>query len=174
MTYKQSIALFTAFIMGGLGILGLTRQGFYPVAIVGFDVITARSLEKDFSSAYIYYQKAAATYGANPELIAQPESRLEIKRAALDNLILNAMIYQEINFRLKGDLGKIAEQKLAQFENNVNLKESAKTLYGLEFSYFKKQVFICYFNKRVFSWGYPYYRRINFRRRFECTFTYIH
>lgn len=127
----------------GLGGYSLARNGYYPAVIVNFDIITAEKFSKESLTAYKYFQNQLSAGGSDPKTLDTPQARLEIRRAALDNLVSNSLIYRELNYRFKNDYQSVAKNKIDQvLKNNDNLQAGVKTLYGLELSEFKDQVLL--------------------------------
>jgi len=142
MSFKNSLILFVIFM--ALGILGYvgSRNGYYPLALVNFEVVNARDTENNFSAAYRYFKNAAAVYGLDIKKLESEGSRLELKRSVLEKLIQDKLIYQELKRRLrKSDFQAAAENKINNFLANAkNLKEASENLYGLELEEFKQRV----------------------------------
>lgn len=122
----------------GLGVYYLAHNGLYPVIIVNSKFIFQRTFEKEFQAAAVYYQNALRTYSGNSNLNREDLRGFfqEIRRAALDNLIENTLIYNELQRRAGKALNEIVDKKLPAF------KESAVALYGMTAEEFKKMVLI--------------------------------
>lgn len=143
MSFRTSILVFFLLISAGLGSYFALQRGWYPVAIVNFDFITKKDLAEDSVTAYQYFKKDFLARGSDARILDTPESRQEIHRAVLDNLIANALVYQELNRRLKNEYQVIAENKIEEaIKNNVNLEAGVKAIYGLDFPEFKKRVLL--------------------------------
>jgi hypothetical protein len=141
MSFRNALLLLSIFIAVGFGGLFLVKTGLYPVAIVDFNIITVRNLEKDMLAAYHYFQNALLVYGSDPRLIETLQSKQEIKRAALDKLISDLIVYDELKKRLKNEFQPLAERKIQQLiQNNRNIEEAVKKIYGLDLEEFKKIV----------------------------------
>lgn len=127
----------------GLSAYFTAKNGYYPVAIINFDLITAEKFSKETSTANKYYQNEFFVRGSDPKTLDSAQAQLEIRRAVLDDLISNSLIFRELNRRLKNDYQSIAENKIDQvLKKNVNLQAGVKELYGLEFSEFKDEVLL--------------------------------
>ena len=127
--------IFLFIIFFGLGFYYLVHNGFYPVAIVNSHWISARTFKREYQTALIYYQNAIKTYTGQDLAIQQrPDFVKELRRAALDKLIENTLIYSELEIRIGKELSEIVEKKIPSFQ------ESAISLYGLESAEFKDLV----------------------------------
>lgn len=143
MSFKRAVIIF--FLFMGFGVTGysLVRRGIYPVAVVNFDVVTAKDVNENSSIAYTYFQNMLRAYGNDPATLDTAESQLEIRRATLEKLILDKIIYHELTSRINEDFREIARKNIDQYiENNNNVREGAKLLYGLELSDFKERILL--------------------------------
>ncbi len=142
MSFKTSLILFCAFIVSGTGIYILAHNGLYPIAVVNMDVITAKKANEDFAVAYNFFKNTLTASGSDLQTLNNPQSLMEIKRAMLDKLITDALIMRELRKRVdEKEFNGIAEKNILKItENNANIKEAAKKIYGLEFEDFKKIV----------------------------------
>lgn len=122
------------------------RNGFYPVAIVNFKVITARELNKNYDAAYHYFQNALIFNGRNPQTLEDPKAKLEIHRGALEKLIADELIYSELVRRLrKSDFDSVANNKIDQYLKSISEKDlqtAALNLYGLTRDEFRARVLL--------------------------------
>jgi len=141
MSFKHAIIIFGLLMAAGIGTHISVRDGNYPVAIVNFGIITAKSVDEDFSAAYRYFQNAMLVSGSDPSTLDTPESKREIRRATLDKLITDLFVYNELKVRLGVEFQAIAEKNIEQFlKINSNIEEGAKKLYGLDILGFKRRV----------------------------------
>lgn len=121
--------LFLAIIFFGLLGYYLIHGGLYPVAIVNGSPIWARDLIIQRGAAIVYYQNALR--------VSFPEGSkdlTEIRRAALDKLIENVLIYKELRNRVGAELGGLVDRKMPVF------KDSVAAIYGLTPAKFKELV----------------------------------
>ena len=143
MTYKHAIIAFAIIMASGLGAYKAVKIGAYPVAFVDFNLITEKSVQKDFAAAYRYFQNALLVSGSDPRSLETLEARGEIRRATLDKLIGDRLIYGELEARLKDDFKAIADKNIEQYiQNNKNISEGAEKIYGLSLADFKDQVLL--------------------------------
>jgi len=143
MPFRTSIILFVIFMLSGTGSYFAVQNGWYPIALVNFDIITKKSVEKDSAAAFRYFQNALLTSGSDPGQLERPESKKEIRRAVLDKLIADSLIYQELQSKFPREFQGIAEKNINQFiQDNDNVEQGAKLLYGLEWPDFKERVLL--------------------------------
>src|SRR3989344_241693 len=88
--YKKFAITFLSLISVGLLTYFIANQGWYPIAIVNGKFITERDLRKEYSAAARYYAEAF-NLGQETKLLKK-----EIRRAILDKLIENVLIYDEL------------------------------------------------------------------------------
>lgn len=149
MNYKTSIIIFFIIVGLGLGALTLIRSGLYPVTIVNFHIISAKTLEKDYNAAFRYFYNALSTYGSGPDVLKQESSQKEIRRAALNKLITDYLVYDEVKKRLGSDLDGITEKIISQNVNSAKLEQAVKEIYGLSIDDFKNQVLVAQAHREI-------------------------
>ncbi len=143
MSFKQSIVSFALIMALGVGGYSLVQKGIYPVAIVHLSVVTARQVAQDSRVAYTYFQNVLRSSGNDPSALDTPESQLEIKRATLERLIFDKIIYRELDLRVKEDFTEIANKNIDQYiSSNQNVEEGARLLYGLELPDFRDRILL--------------------------------
>ncbi|MBI3045928.1 MAG: hypothetical protein HYY86_00065 [Candidatus Harrisonbacteria bacterium] len=143
MSFRTSLILFVIFMLFGTGAYFAVQNGWYPIALVNFDILTKKSVEKDSAAAFRYFQNALLASGSDPRQLEKPESRKEIRRAVLDKLIVDSLIYQELQSKFPNEFRDIAEKNINQFvQNNNNVEQGAKLLYGLEWPDFKERILL--------------------------------
>lgn len=126
-------AIFLLIMAAGLGIFVVANQGLYPVAIVDYSFITAKTWSKHFDAASQYY-----TLYLNVKNLSS-EAAQEIKRATLDKLIENVLVYKS----LREIAGPGSEILVADRMQKLNLerdelREATSMLYGITFEEFKQ------------------------------------
>ncbi len=140
MSFQKSLIIFFILMGAGFSVFLLIHNGYYPVAVVDFHVITAKTLEQDYQAALNYFQKAILTYGSDPQILKKEATQQEIKRAALNKLITDFLIYQEAKKRLGGDLDSVTEKIVNNNSNDPKLAQAVQEIYGLSLEDFKSQV----------------------------------
>ncbi|MBI4991691.1 MAG: SurA N-terminal domain-containing protein [Candidatus Harrisonbacteria bacterium] len=143
MSFKNSLILFTVFIAVGLSSYFLVRNGDYPAAVVGFRVITAKEVDKNSFAAQKYLQNLTSISGSDPKELEKPEARREIRRAVLDKLISDLLVYNELNKRFPNEFQAIADNNIDKIlENKSNLEAGIKALYGLNLLEFRERILL--------------------------------
>lgn len=142
MVYSRSLILFSVFIALGMSFFVIARLGLYPAAVVNFNVITAAEMEKKSAVTENYFRNLSLLYGFDSDAMDKEESRKEIRRATLDKLISEALVYEELNKKVE-DFQSIADNKIrAALNDKEKLDDGIKKLYGLTVSEFKVQVLL--------------------------------
>jgi len=143
MTYKNSLVLFAIFMAAGFGGYLALQNGFYPAAIVNFNFISAQEMNKTYFVAYRYFQNVLLSSGKDVKELEKRETRVELRRATVNKLITDSLIYQELKRRIPGEFNAIAEKNINEYiKNNADLEKGAKLLYGIDFSDFKEQILL--------------------------------
>lgn len=112
----------------GWGSYLTVNKGFYPAAIVNYKIISIRSLENNYQSALGYYTKIK-----KPD-VSEQDLQKEIRRATLDKLIENVLIYEDVN------LSDVESQLATIIQQNPNLEQGAAITYGVSWEVFKNLV----------------------------------
>lgn len=137
MKFKRFAITFLLLISAGLGVYFIVSQGRYPIAIVNGKFIIERDLRKEYSAAARYYAKAFSL-GQETKLL-----RKEIRRAILDKLIENVLIYNELKGKLGNDMAGAVSTKLQDLNmDEIKVEEATTVLYGLTFQEFKDIILI--------------------------------
>lgn len=101
--------------------------------------------ERDFAIAVTgnlnYYKNAARTYGDDRDF-SSPELLLELKRATLEQLIVNALIAREVRTRLGDSYATVIANKIRGAESNQDFKSAATAIYGLSYRELKEQLLV--------------------------------
>ena len=128
-------------IFCGLAAYYVVRLGYYPVAIVNSSLITARSLNSEYLVAYQYYSRVLAD---KKEFDVQSlDFQKELRRAALNDLIENHLVYEELKVKIGNDLEGVVEGRIEISEaDRLNLEEAAQVLYGLSLTNFKEIILV--------------------------------
>lgn len=142
MNLQRYFTSFLLILFVGLGAYYLIHFGYYPVAMVGGNLITANHFETEYVVAYHYYARAAIiNQDVDPD---SREFKRELRRAVMDNLIEQSLIRQDLDQRIGEDLPDIIENKIisAQRSDLKTIEENAKALYGLNLADFKSLVLV--------------------------------
>ena len=130
MSQKQIIILIITIII--VIVAYLILSGFYPVALVNFNSISAHEWEANLTAAYAYYQKTSNNSLSNA-------AQKKIQRVILCKLIREEIIHQELTNRVKNsELAAIIDNKVKNFTADSQTPELVKNFYGLSMERFDK------------------------------------
>lgn len=116
-------------------------DGIYPIAFVGFKSISAKDFNKNYNASLNYYKKALETYSHDSKTLEADESKKEIKRAVLDNLIESVLIEEELKNELASkDFNILVEKKMSEISETQIVDKAVETLYGFSYAEFRKRV----------------------------------
>ncbi len=124
----------------GLGIYVVVSDGYYPVAFVNGTMITGKDLNTDYNAALFYFKNALLTYGSNPQVLEKDVSQEEIRRATLDKIISDMLIYTEAKQRLGDELDKLSTALVSENFQDQKLADITEKIYGLSAEDFKVRV----------------------------------
>ena len=100
-------------------------------------------MNKTYFVAYRYFQNVLLSSGKDVKELEKRETRVELRRATVNKLITDSLIYQELKRRIPGEFNAIAEKNINEYiKNNADLEKGAKLLYGIDFSDFKEQILL--------------------------------
>jgi hypothetical protein len=135
---KKIITIIISIILAVLVIGGLVIFfNIYPMAMVGWQPITAGTFKKDLTVATFFYK---TTLGETAD-INSPEIEKKIKQEVLDKLIEDILIDREINKQLKNsELEEIISNKTKELLKVGGIEGEINLLYGLPLDKFKEQV----------------------------------
>ncbi|MDP3729686.1 MAG: hypothetical protein Q8R26_02975 [bacterium] len=143
MSFKTSLIVFGMFMAVGISGLVAIQSGWYPIAMVNFDIITRHAFERNYFTAATYYENAVLVYGKQKDPLEIDTIRKELTRATLDKLILDSIIAREVADRVGSDESDtIAEQKISAFITAHDIDTAVETLYGVDFDEFKSRILI--------------------------------
>ena len=135
--FRGYAALFLLMILVPLTGVYVIRLGWYPVALVGSSVISARQLNETLESVRHYYQQAKVP----PQYI--PASETALRKDVLDKLIENAIVYRVLRARIGDNFGDLVEGRIdAARLRDPDFAQSVATLYGTTVERFKELVLI--------------------------------
>lgn len=140
MSKRKILILILLIFVAGIGFLILNQS--YPVALVNWQPVSAKSFNNDFGTAIFYYRKAAETYNKNDvTAIESPQVKAEIERAVLDKSVENILILNELEKRLKNsELDQMVQNKINEVFNGQDIAKQVATIYNLSLDAFKEQV----------------------------------
>jgi len=116
----------------GLSAAYLIRLGFYPIAVVDGQMISARIFEEAAGSARHYFNQVANTYLKSEDRDRIPEIGEEIRRATLDKLIENILVYKALADASDIDVNTVVEDRLNSLKTQTpDFEKAVSALYGL-------------------------------------------
>lgn len=113
----------------------------YPVALVNWKPIFAKDFNADYQAALIYYKNALEIYAEDSAVLSADETKAEIKRAVLDNLIENILIEKKLRQEIGDDkFNEAIANKIEEAVKKGDIQKAIETLYGFSFDEFKERV----------------------------------
>lgn len=149
MSLQRYFTTFLLILFVGLGGYYLVHYGYYPIALVNSQIITANRFEIEYAVAYNYYVRALSdAKDTDPKA---RDFKRELRRAVLDNLIEQALVQQDLNVRVGKDLNQIVQGKIlnSQKLDPKTLEETARVVYGLDLSDFQSLVLVPQAEKEI-------------------------
>ncbi|MEK7640560.1 MAG: SurA N-terminal domain-containing protein [Patescibacteria group bacterium] len=149
MSLQRYFTTFLLILFVGLGAYYLVHYGYYPVALVNSQIITANHFEVEYAVAYNYYVRALSSSGDTDPRTR--EFKKELRRAVLDNLVEQALVQQDLNVRVGKELNQIVQGKIlnSQKLDPKTLEETARVVYGLDLSEFESLVLVPQAQKEI-------------------------
>lgn len=117
-------------VLAGASAYFYLRNNSLPAAIVNWNLITQKDVNDYYDLGLSYYSKALFAYGSDPKILNDASIQKEIKRAAIEKLIENKLIYTEAQKRAGKDLETIADQKIENVLKNTDISEAVNTMLG--------------------------------------------
>src|SRR3989344_409762 len=142
---KSFFANLIIMVVFGLATFYFLRLGYYPVALVDFKPISAKSLDEAFFSAEHYYEEAVRNGSLTLSLedLRKKEILMEIRRASLDKIIINMLIHRELKKEVGSDLSGIVGDKIDSLEiKSPDFGEAVLAVYGLSLNRFREIVLL--------------------------------
>ncbi len=149
MSLQRYFTTFLLILFVGLGAYYLVHYGYYPVAVVNSQIITANRFEIEYAVAYNYYVRAlSVSKDTDPRT---REFKKELRRAVLDNLLEQALVRQDLSSRVGKELNQIVQGKIlnSQKLDPKTLEETARVIYGLDLSEFESLVLVPQAQKEI-------------------------
>lgn len=141
MTRYRIYIIFSLVVGVGLLAILLVSWGYYPVATVNGDFISARQLSHEFGAASLYYKNLLQTY--RPALKdAEQLSASDLQLAVLNSLIEKSLISKAVRQETGEDFAYLLENKLSRFLGDEELEIAAANLYGLSGEEFRGDVLV--------------------------------
>lgn len=127
----------------GLGAAYLIRLGFYPVAVVNSTLVSARTFQESVASANHYFEQVLKTKPEGSDKIKPRELTREIRRATLDKMIENVLVYEALTEDAGNDLPAMVEARIDSLNiKTADFEKAVGTLYGLTRERFRTLVLV--------------------------------
>ena len=146
---KNIFLVFIIIALAGIAATGayLILSQSYPVALVDWKPIFAKNFNNDYQAALVYYKNALEIYAKDSAVLDADETKTEIKRAILDNLI-EKKLRQEIG---NDKFYETISNKIEEAVKKGDVRKAAETIYGFSFDEFKERVLAPQAKKEVFE-----------------------
>ena len=151
---KNIFLVFIIIALAGIAATGayLILSQSYPVALVDWKPISAKNFNNDYQAALVYYKNALEIYAKDSAVLDADETKTEIKRAILDNLIENALIEKKLRQEIGNNkFYETISNKIEEAVEKGNVRKAAETIYGFSFDEFKERVLTPQAKKEVFE-----------------------
>lgn len=150
--YKLYI-VFLVIIGLGTAAIYFVSAGYYPVAVVNGNIITANTFINNYDTASVYYGNFLKTYGsANSQQASSTEAEVsstppiltpsQIQKSVLAGLIENILIEKGARQEMGKDLDRLVAEKVSQAVEVPEIEKAVRTIYGLSLNDFKKNVLV--------------------------------
>lgn len=127
--------IFLSIVCVTIAVAYVVREGYYPIAMVGNTLLSARDFSKQFEAATTYYRKAQTAYGASS---TSPVSNLE--ESVFESLIEDALIHTEVEKEIGKEAPRMAADRADTLLRDTDLLAAAEAVYGLDKEEFRKMV----------------------------------
>ncbi|MDD5547643.1 MAG: SurA N-terminal domain-containing protein [Candidatus Pacebacteria bacterium] len=141
MKYLISIAVFLTMMAAGVGLYFFIYQGYYPVAAIGTNLISAKDFNKNYLASVNYSRAVLSAYGKDLKDFDGEASIKEIKKGVLSKLIENELIYAEADKQIGKDLNRLAVERIDKLLASSSIDEAVtEKIYGLKMDDFMEVV----------------------------------
>lgn len=149
--YKPYL-IFLGLLALGVLILLLISWGYYPIAIVNGQVITAQQFNQGYQVATNYSDAFSKVYGIDAtSSIALDESPSATQLDVLNELIQNSLVHQSLVKDLGGDYDTLVSERVAQYDDNTTLQAASEAIFGLSYNDFKQSFLVPETEREVMS-----------------------
>ncbi|MBM3257462.1 MAG: hypothetical protein FJY98_04045 [Candidatus Liptonbacteria bacterium] len=148
--------IFLCIIAITIGLAFLVREGYYPVAWVGGELLSAREFSSQFRAAKKYFINAAQVYGAT-----STPSTAGLEGAVLEGLIETSLIRAEVKKEIGDGAKDLIEERVEVFAKDEELIEAAKIIYGVSPEEFRAMVLVPQVEREILA-GRLYLRGLEF------------
>jgi hypothetical protein len=139
---KKTIIIISLVLAVGVGAYIIISRS-YPVVLVGAKTISAGELTDYYNGAYKYYQNMLELYMKDTAVLNADETKKEIERAVLEELIENALIDGELRRLMSAEeINGIVQEKISKIGDIEKIEKGAAVLYGFSADAFRQKVLI--------------------------------
>jgi len=135
--YKPYI-LFLIFIAVGIVAIWIVSVGYYPIASINGNLISARTFWRTYEAGSQYVKNIATVSMEENEPINI--SVIQIKQSVLTQIVENVIIKDAVEKELGDDLKNMLQEKIDILEKDSDLQDATKKIYGLNFSDFREMI----------------------------------
>jgi len=129
--------IFLSIVCITIAVAYVVREGYYPIAMVGNTLLSARDFSKQFEAARTYYHKAQTIYGASS---TSPIVNLE--ESVFESLIEDALIHAEVEKEVGKEAPRMVADRADTFLKDTELLAAAEAVYGVNKEEFRKIVLV--------------------------------
>jgi hypothetical protein len=133
-------AFFVGIIALALGGLLFINAGYYPVALVDREIITARQLYKNYEAAALSLKSLQEAYQSFSW--REGVEAAEVQASVLEQLIENVLVHDEVKRQLGDDFEAILEEKVREVRENSALQEASKEIFGFQADELRDEVLV--------------------------------
>ncbi len=159
--------IFLIIVSVGLSGLFLVSRGYYPIALVDGEFVSARRFVDDYNAALLYYNNFLKTYKPNAEE-SEKISPSDLQLAVIGNIIERVLISHAARKEAGSDLDVLIAGKIDKYLGDPQLAQAASALYGWNMEDFKKNVLVPQAEREILL-GRFFLRAQNFETWFSET-----
>ncbi|MBI2623541.1 MAG: hypothetical protein HYW65_03115 [Candidatus Liptonbacteria bacterium] len=113
------------------------RAGYYPLALVGGDILLARDFRNQYRAARTYYENVRAMYGAASTLPAA-----DMERAVFTAMIEGALVHAAVREEIGTETARMVAARVDAFLEDADLLRAADAAYGVGAGEFRAMVLV--------------------------------
>jgi hypothetical protein len=137
----KSFTWFLLILGAGIIFFFFLSVGYYPIALIGGDIVSAREFFMHYESAVVYSTNLVSTYGQSSSVAAPPVETLELQASVLEQLIEDVFIEQELLREMgKDEMNRLVEAKVGKYDSDARLRRAAPALFGVGFDVLRQRL----------------------------------
>ncbi len=106
------------------------RTNSLPAAVVNWSFISQSEIDDYYNMSHNYLV-LASTSNSDLQTLAATSTQKDIKRAVIEKLIENKLIYAEAQKRVGNDLKEIANQKIQNALKTIDINDAVNKMFGI-------------------------------------------